>query len=262
MAKTSDSPDETEQIDVDDAPQGESGGAEDQVDDAEDQADGHVSPLDRDDFLAANRRNREALRAKEDAKKAKKDDSAPAADPSRVPGKVASTPARRSVSRQPLVLVLGALVVVLAIATGVLGYLYASDSDDGLSPGSGIGRQALTTAKDSSVAILSYSYGDYTGLDRKIRSISTSDFADRYITSSQEARKGNDAAKATSKATAVDAGLISITDSKAVVLVALNQTVTSPDLTAENGGILNQSRVKLTLTRDGDRWLVSDLETV
>jgi len=252
-------------------------------------ANDDVSPLDRDDFLRANRENREKARTAAAKKAARKglvhdddsgadaaadgaepavdadDDGTPGGvDPSRIPGRVTdSGRSRRSSVPRWLVPALAALAVVLAVIVGVLGYLYATVDDDGLGPDSGLGEQALTTAKTYAVDIVSYRSGDYAELDQRIRSISTKDFADRYIKSSQDARTGNDEANATSVGTAVDAGLKSISENRAVVLVALDQKVTSPQVPAVGDqGLDYSSRVLITLIRDGDRWVVDDLDTV
>lgn len=228
---------------------------------------------EREALLADNRRTREELRAKEAAKNGIDDDDDDAAptgdaglgdtDPSRVPGKVPATTRSRAASRRKVVTgVLVALVVALAISTGVLAYLYATE-DGGETVDSAAATSALADAQKYAAEIVTYQAGDYSNLDQRIRQISTKDFADRYVQSSQEARKGNDAAKASSVGTAVGAGLQKLTGDEAVVLVALDQKVTSPELpSAGKDGIDYQSRVLITLHRDGDRWVVADLDTI
>ena len=145
----------------------------------------------------------------------------------------------------------------------MLGYLYASASRDALGPDSDLGRSALADAKKYAALIVTYEPDDYAALDREIRAVSTPDFAERYIKASQEARRGNDEAKASSVGTARAAGLESLSRSQAVVLVALDQVVTSPDLpSAGDEGLEYQTRLQITLARDGDRWLVSELLTI
>lgn len=248
-----------------------------------------MTSAEREELLAANRRARDELRAKEAAKKeaAKKGDGAPvgtAGDPDggdadggdaggegltrgrsaggagERPDRSAAPAAQRSWRRAALAL--GALALILAVATGVLAYLYAA-GDDGLGPDSGLGQSALQDGQRYAEQIVTYSAGDYSALDKQIRAISTPEFADRYIQSSQEARKGNDEAKASSTATARAAGLQSISADKAEVLVALDQKITSPELpSAGEEGLEYQRRVVITLARDGDRWIVADLAQV
>ena len=209
---------------------------------------------DRDELLAENRRNREAARTEAQEKAAKKR----LAD--RLPGRVDDEEQqRRGPSLTALLAVLAAILAVTTIVFGVLAFR----GGDSLGPESGIGEQAVTDAKKYAVDIVTYDAGDYAALDKRIRDFSTPAFAKRYIDSSQEARRGNDEAKASSTAKAVAAGLQSISETQAVVLVALDQKVTSPDLpVAGEDGIDYRTRVLISLQRDGDRWLVSDLEMV
>lgn len=253
------------------------------------------TPPDADDFLAENRANRAKARADAEAKAAKakgkvtesdypdaidraesdetaSDEATDDSAADRVPRRLASTPkavqsgllGRRRVV-VGLLSGLGIAVIVLAALAGFYGYRYydARDQLAQAGPSSQFGKQAMDTARDYAAAIGTYDPDNYADLDRRIRGISTPSFADSYIASSQDARKGNANAKGTSKAVSKYAGLESLSATKAVVLVTLDQTVKVPDLSAtEPDGIAYQSRVKITLKRDGDRWLISDLETV
>ena len=130
-------------------------------------------------------------------------------------------------------------------------------------PQSAHGRDAMTTARTYVASVMTYDVKDYADLDRRIREISTTDFAEKFIESSAQARKANTAAGASSKATAPTAGFISLTKDRAQVLVALDQTITAPEIAAElPDGHLYQSRVQVTLVRDDDRWLLDDLQVV
>lgn len=216
-----------------------------------------MTPAEREELLAANRRAREAAREQAG------DDEVPPASGSEPGVRGKPAPEAPSATRSPWITpLLGAATAALAVATGVLAYLYAT-AGDGLGPDSGLGKSAVDDAKRYAEQIVTYSAGDYAALDKQIRSISTPEFADRYIQSSQEARKGNDEAKASSTATAQVAGLESITDAKAQVLVALDQQITSPELpSAGEAGLEYQRRVLISLVRDGDRWVVADLTQV
>lgn len=188
-------------------------------------------------------------------------DTGAAVDPSRVPGVVTAARPRRP--GRGLLIGLCSLIAVLVVGLGVLGYLYAQSGDGGLGPDSGVGQEAMADAKQYATDMLTYQPGGYADLDQRIRAISTPDFADRYIEASPEARRGNDEAEVTSVGTAVDAGLTSISDDRAVVLVAVDHTLSSPELpSAGADGVTYQRRVQVTLTRDGDRWLVSDFITI
>lgn len=244
-----------------------------------------------DEFLAANRENRakareqaQAKAAKAQAKQAKRDKRGAAddvastdGDDDRVPRKLAPEPGATAAAGSPTGwlarrrLVVGLLVglvvavIVLAAVAGILGYRYADARDqlDQASPSSEFGQEAMDTARKYAAVIGTYDPDNYGDLDQRIRSISTPAFADSYITSSQDARKGNANARGESKAESKEAGLESLSPTKAVVLVTLDQVVNVPELrSSEPDGIQYQSRVKITLKRDGNRWLITDLETV
>ncbi|MCF8611354.1 hypothetical protein L5G28_14485 [Gordonia sp. HY285] len=206
------------------------------------------------DFLAANRAKREQIRAEEAAKAERADETGP--------GEQTAEPRSDGPSTsKALVASLTAAVVVLAVTAGVFAYLaFGSSSDDS---GDLDRAGALRDAKSHAAQMLTYEAGKYDDLDRRIREIATPEFADTYIKSSQQARTANDAAQASSKGSAENAGIMSIDDSEAVVLVALDNTVTSPQAPALGAGSgAYESRVKVTLTRDDGTWLVSDFEVV
>ena len=164
-----------------------------------------------------------------------------------------------------LVGVLASLVVVLAISTGVLAYLYAQAdrraSDAG--PSDADRTTVLDTARRYAVELTTYDPADYGDLDRRITQISTPEFGKTYIASSQDARKGNANAKGVSTAKAQRAGIESMTADRAVVLVALDQTVKSSEIAAQvPDGIPYQSRVEITLAKRNGTWLLDDLATV
>ncbi|ALG85239.1 hypothetical protein [Gordonia phthalatica] len=224
----------------------------------------------RDELLAENRARRAQLRAEEEAKAARKAGEDTGVDEpdlqagDAVEDSATDEPTGESRDRQPrrLLTVLVAAVAVLAIAVGVLGYLLATAGSD-----STIDDQAMNGAVDDAktyaTTVLTYSSGDYADLDKRIRAISTPEFADRYIKSSQQARQGNDEAQAKGTAEAKEAGLISLSDTTAKVLVAVDQKVTSPLVPAVGPDGMNyESRITITLTKDGDTWKLSDLTVV
>lgn len=252
---------------------------------------GEVTPLDGDGFLAVNRTNRERLR-EEARQKAERDSrrlgrrtadgsgasesadiaadaedgSGPAAVDRR-PGRVVARPRRTTMPRRSRMLVIGLSVLVVVLAVTTAYFAYAAQQADRRADASGpaeVARQdAMDSAKRYAAVVATYDPANYGDLDRRIDDIATPEFAKSYITSSQDARRGNAAARGTSRAESKEAGLQSISDGKAVVLVTLDQTVTSPRVSAEvPEGIPYQSRVKVTLERRDGRWLLADLDTV
>ncbi|GAB08982.1 hypothetical protein GOARA_026_00110 [Gordonia araii NBRC 100433] len=221
----------------------------------------HDSPLSGEAFLTVNRKKRAQAKEEADREAARK---------ARVPGKV-ETPKRswRSVAgggSRRLVTVLAALVVALGATSVGLGIwaLHSSNVAAQTDPASRHGQDAMKTAREYVSSVMTYDVKDYGALDRKIREIATTDFAEEFIKSSADARKGNTAAGASSEATAANAGIIALSGDKAEVLVTLDQKISAPGLAEAlpEGYHLYQSRVKVTLVRDGDRWLLDDLQVV
>jgi|GEM_PF-3326176 len=226
------------------------------------------SPFDSEEFLEANRRNREKMRAAAEAKRAKEAAREQRrADRGRGAGprseKTGDEPARRRTGWA--VPVLSVLLVAALVATGVLAYLYreaddrAADGDrlDELRPG------AVTTAGESAAALLTYDSANFAELDSRITDISTPEFAKDFIEGSRQAREGSAGAQAVASAVVKDAALQSISPTTAVVLVAMDQTVKSPQTDAQlPEGIRYESMVKVTLELVDGKWLIVDFEVV
>lgn len=248
------------------------------------------SPFDSQEFLEANRRNRDKMRAAAQARRAKeaaraqrraspwwKRSAAGAATPvidqpstgaatsdtdtpEAATGAVAASPGRSWITP-----VLALLLVVALVAAGVFAYLYqqadarANDADqiNELRPG------AVEIAGKYATELMTYDSANFAELDERITDISTPAFAKDFIEGSRQAREGSVNAQAVASASVKDAGIQSISSTEAVVLVALDQTITSPQTNGElPGGIPYQSRVKVTLARDGDGWKLSDLNVI
>ncbi|MGB6246246.1 hypothetical protein [Gordonia sp. (in: high G+C Gram-positive bacteria)] len=221
---------------------------------------GGTTAAEREDLLARNRARRAQLR--EDAASAEPNDSQSNDSQSDGVEPASESPVdpQTRTGGGRLIPLLAGLAAIFAIATVVLTILLVTA--DPAADTAAADRQAVDDAKTYATTVLTYHSGDYAELDKRIRQISTAEFADRYIKSSQQAREGNDAAEATGTAEAKEAGLISRSDDRAVVLVAIDQNVRSPRMPAVSEGIDYQSRVKITLTRDGDDWKLSDLTVV
>ncbi|MDH3046123.1 hypothetical protein [Gordonia alkanivorans] len=249
-----------------------------------------VTPLDGEQFLQANRTNREKYRAESEAKAAKaarraarrgeavdadaalegtidsdetiaKDRSPRKLDPAAASGKSDRwTGWATSLGKKTwAVVALVAVAVILAASTAVLAVAYV-DADRRADTAAGaIDSTILDTARKYAAEITTYNSADYSDLDRRIREISTPAFTQTYIESSQDARKGSTEAAAVSTAKADNAGIMSLDDEKAVVLVTLDQAVKSPQTAQEfPDGFPYQTRVKVTLVQQDGRWLMDD----
>lgn len=249
-----------------------------------------VTPLGGNEFLQANRTNREKYRAEAEAKAAKAArkaarrgeavdadaaledliDSDETVANDRTPRKLDPPAASGKSDRWTgwatslgkktwAVLALVAVAVILAASTAVLAVAYVgADRRAGTAAGA-IDSTILDTARKYAAEITTYNSADYSDLDRRIREISTPAFTQTYIESSQDARKGSTEAAAVSTAKADNAGIMSLDDEKAVVLVTLDQTVKSPQTAQEfPDGFPYQTRVKVTLVQQDGRWLMDD----
>ena len=134
-------------------------------------------------------------------------------------------------------------------------------STSGLDPTS---QAAIDAARKYAVELTTYDSTNFGDLDRRIEAISTPAFTQSYVQASQDARRRSAAVNAVSSAKVGNAGLMSVHDGKYVVLLALDQTLTSPQIQKDvPEGIFYQSRVKMTVERAADGgWLISDLVVV
>lgn len=113
---------------------------------------------------------------------------------------------------------------------------------------------ALTAGKQSALALSSY---DSTTLDRDFGAVtarSTPAFRDSFTQSSAALKQVLTQYNARATSTVISAGVSSVTTQRAVVLVFLNQVATNTNQKA--GPTTDQSRLEITLSRSGDRWLI------
>ncbi|HLI23951.1 MAG TPA: hypothetical protein VKU91_03285, partial [Acidimicrobiales bacterium] len=116
---------------------------------------------------------------------------------------------------------------------------------------------ALATARTYSLEVASY---DYRHLDQDFARVErdcTPAFAATYRQSSAALASFLRQYHAVATAKVVAAGVQSATPSRAVVIVFLDQTVTS---TSQKVPTNDQSRLQLTLARSGKRWLIDQLK--
>ena len=160
---------------------------------------------------------------------------------------------------------LSVLFVLALAATGVLGYLYrdadsradSADQVNRLRPG------AVQVAGEYATALLTYDSANFAALDDRITEISTPAFARDFIEGSRQAREGSANAQAVAEAEVVSAAAISVSSTKAVVLLAIDQTVTAPSTAGQfPNGVPYQSRVEVTLQWMPDGWKLDDFKVI
>lgn len=177
------------------------------------------------------------------------DDAAPAPD-GREPS---HGPARPRTGRRTVVVLAIALLAAVA-SLGVLGYRTFEYRSDGV-----LRAEAVDTAREYAIAMSSFDFQNLDANRDTIVGMSTGDFADRYVQMvdalSGVVTDGQGRATATADHVAVE----SIDGATAVVLVFADQQATN--VTAPEGNS-QKYRMVISMVRDGDRWLVDNVETV
>ncbi|MEV0947654.1 h domain protein [Rhodococcus sp. NPDC049939] len=156
-----------------------------------------------------------------------------------------------------MALKIAAVVVVVALAAAV-GLLSFNRWQDGLTQQART--DAVEAARDQAVAMLAY---DFTDVDNQLASAAdglTGEFRDEYTKLVQETiAPGAKEKQLTVQVSVQAAAPVSTTPTEAVVLLYLNQITTSAEAPeARTSG----SRVRMSLEKVGDRWLVDQLTPV
>ncbi len=151
-------------------------------------------------------------------------------------------------------LLLSGLAVALVVALVFLTLTQLSlNSTNSLN---GARTSALVAAKSYAVDLASYNY-QHLGQDfGKVLAESDPTFKQDFTQSSEALKTALVRYDASASASVVAAGLVSATNSRAVVLVFLNQTVKN---TLQRTNPTTESRVEITLLRSGGRWLIDEV---
>lgn len=122
---------------------------------------------------------------------------------------------------------------------------------------------ARTDARDAAdravATVLSYDYRRLDAGMEAARALLTGDFRQQYDELQEPLRRSAPVNKSVVSARVADSTVLSADDNSARVLLFVDQTSTSSKLPSPQ---LDQSRVVVTLQRDGDQWLVSALSAV
>jgi Mce-associated membrane protein len=155
--------------------------------------------------------------------------------------------------------VLPALALLLALGAGFLKWQDSAASVDDINNAKSPARQAMQTAKDSTIALLSYQPDTVEQQLTAARDLLTGDFRDSYTSLTNDVViPGAKQKQISAVATVPAVASVSANPHHAVALVFVNQTVvvgqTAPTDTA--------SSVRVTLDKIGDRWLISAFDPV
>lgn len=116
---------------------------------------------------------------------------------------------------------------------------------------------ALRDAKALAVQVTSYDYRDMDDYFGELDRVSTGEYADQYLDSTDELRELVTNTRSVVEAEVVAAGVSEVSDDSATVVLFVDQTVQNKALTAPR---IDRNRLEMTLVRDGDGWLISSLE--
>lgn len=146
------------------------------------------------------------------------------------------------------------LAVLIAVVAVMLGQVQAQASDEGA------GQDALKAANDSVGKVLGYSHNTIDDDVANARTLLTGKFAEDYGQLTQSlivptAKRD----EITSEVRVVSSSVVSAASDKVTALLFVNQTARSKALAQPK---VDGSRVRLTLEKVDDRWLISELTPV
>lgn len=151
----------------------------------------------------------------------------------------------------PLVALIALAAVAGAVWTGlsVRDERSADDAD----------RSALAVGRDAAVAFTSYDHRHLEEDLARVSDMSTGAFREEFSAALGSLTAAIKEAEGVSVGQVTDAGLVRSGDESAVVMAAVDATVTN---TSTKQPSLRRYRLQITLTRDGDDWLISDISPV
>ncbi|MFD1814801.1 mce associated protein mas1a [Rhodococcus gannanensis] len=149
------------------------------------------------------------------------------------------------------------LPVVLAVALlAVAGWLAFTVVQNGREDS--LREEAVDTARDYSVALSSFDFENLDANRDAITAQSTPEFAGKYGEMVDALRQVVTDGKGKATASAAHVAVESIDDSDATVLVFVDQQATN---VVNPEGNTQKYRMVVSLVRDGDRWIVDNVDT-
>lgn len=156
--------------------------------------------------------------------------------------------------RRPRVAVSVLVVVALLATTGFLGLRLhrettARENRD----------EALSACRSYALALTSYDFHDLNGNSAAVARNSSPRFAQQYKQVSDSLTKLIQQYQATSKGTVVDRGIAHVDANRAVLTLFVDQAITNTNNPQPR---VDRNRMRMTLVRSGDRWLLDDVQLV
>ena len=161
-----------------------------------------------------------------------------------------------SARRRSLVVGAVSLVVIAGLAVALIVSQVQLSNQNSLNADR---TSAVATAKADANDVATYSYLHLHRDFGRVESESTPAFRRSFIRSSDSLSKVLVQYKATASAKVLAAGVSSISSTKAVVLLFVNQSVAN---STQQGVSTDDSRIEVTLVRGDGRWLLQDLKLV
>jgi Mce-associated membrane protein len=160
-----------------------------------------------------------------------------------------------------LALVALVAVVVLAIFLG-LSQSSLSDTQSSLSHEHALDAartSALATARVDAGELASYDYRNLPAHFKDVENGSDAKFAKKFESTSGALEKVLAQYHAVARASVLNAGVVSVSTSRAQVMLFVDQTVTNSQVTTPT---TDRSRILITLVRSGSTWLLDQLEVL
>ena len=155
--------------------------------------------------------------------------------------------------------VLPAVALLLALGAGYLKWMDDSARVNDINSAKSPAREAMQTAKDSTMALLSYKPDTVEQQLTAARDLLTGDFRDSYTSLTNDVViPGAKQKQISAVATVPAVASVSADPRHAVVLVFVNQTV----IVGQGAPTGTASSVQVTLDKIGNRWLISKFDPV
>lgn len=146
----------------------------------------------------------------------------------------------------------GFVIVALLATCGYLGFQLAEEN--GLKSARSA---ASASAKQYAVHLTSYDFRNLDGNFKAVTQDSSNRFAKEYKKVSANLKKLIQKFKATSKGAVLQQGIVSLDQQNAVVTLFVDQTITNTNSPEPR---VDRNRMRMSLVRSADRWLLDDVQ--
>ena len=155
------------------------------------------------------------------------------------------------------------LVALVLVVASVLLFREGASATPGDSRAETLSRQyedVTEAAREQTEAFLTVDYKDMDPLIEEVLAGATGSFKDQYERAKVNLKASAQTSQAVSTGKVLSVGVGDIDDSDAVVFVAADSQVTNSS--TKGKAQPRYYRLKLTMTRQGDKWLTSNLQFV